>query len=1051
VELPDFGMQSGPGGAQQPGIQGRRPGALQWLAGTSISIPWPPAARGIGRKRGIALRAHAHCFQFLEIQVKIEAWKFSLNTRRLKERQLHSVQLRFTLAGLALAWWLAGSAAPTAAAETPAAKTSHWAFQPPIRPAVPAVRPSTWPQTPVDAFILARLQHEKLSPSPRADRATLLRRLSLDLTGLPPTVAELDAYLATAEPDAYDRAVERLLTSPHYGERWGRLWLDAARYADSNGYEKDRAREMWHYRDWVVNAFNRDLPYDRFLTAQLAGDLLPNATQEQRIATGFLRNSMVNEEGAIDPEQFRMDAMFDRMDCLGKAVLGLTIQCAQCHDHKYDPFRQADYYRVFAFLNNADDLIAPVYSPDALAQRDRTLQDIGKVEADLRQAHPDWAARMDAWAEAAAAGQPEWTVLEPTEFGAPDGLSKLQLQKDQSLLAGGHPFTGGTWFVKAQTILTNITAVRLELLTNGNLPMYGPGRSGKGLFALREFRLKVAPLGERTNFVRVAFDADQATTDFGQAQKPDGAVQKDKDYTGPIRFAVDGNDRTSWTIDAGPGRRNADRKAVFPVATNFGYPGGTELSFELACQDEVACLRLAVTSATHVQADPLPRPIRALLKIPAHQRTEAQTSLLFSYWRTTVPEFAEANSKMEAMWKKYPEATGQTLALCARREPRDTAVLKRGDWLQPGLEVTPGLPAFLNPPPPNADGSRLTLARWLVDGKAPTTARVFVNRTWQAYFGTGLVDTPEDFGLQGSTPSHRELLDWLACEFMEPSTAIGAERLGPSPSGHGASGDPERHGGLPPHWSIRHLHRLLVHSAAYQQSAKVTPALEELDPANRLLARGPRFRVDGESVRDIALAASGLLQTNLGGPSLFTPAPAFLFVPPTSYQEFPWKDVSGSERYRRALYTFRRRSTPYPMLQTFDAPNGDSACVRRARSNTPLQALTSLNEPLFVDCARALAKTTLTEGGATDPARIGYAFRRVLSRPPTDREQAECLALLERERTHIGEGWVNPSELATGASRVAADLPPRSTPTQLAAYTVLSRVLLNLDEAITKE
>jgi len=915
-----------------------------------------------------------------------------------------------------------------------AAVREHWAFRAPVRAPVPPVRSEAWPRTPVDHFILTRLESEGLAPSPEADRVTLLRRLSLDLLGLPPSIGEVDAFLADDSTNAWSRQVERMLASPHYGEQWARHWLDAARYADSNGYEKDRAREMWHYRDWVINAFNADRPYDQFIIEQIAGDLLPNATQDQIVATGFLRNSMINEEGAIDPEQFRMESMFDRMDCLGKAVLGLTIQCAQCHDHKYDPLKQEEYYRLFAYLNDVDEWTAPFYDQAGLARRDQVRQEIEQQESELQRAHPGWEERLAGWEESVQGNQLQWVQPELIEYGDPGGLSKLQLQKDQSLLAGGHRFGGGTWRVIARTTLTNISAVRLEALANANLPQHGPGRSDNGLFALREFSLMVAPLSlTPSNQTKIAFS--HASADFEQAQSPPGKPAQDANVYGPVRFAIDGNDKTAWTIDAGPGRRNVDRKAVFQAPTNFGFAGGTELTFSLFCHDEIACFRLSLTTASNVLADPIPRPVREILNRPRAERTSAQRAALFSYWRTTVadPDFVEANQRIEKLWKEYPEPAGTTLALHARRERRETSLLKRGDWLKPVRSVTPGVPVFLHALAEQPADSRLGLAHWLVDRRSPTTARAFVNRVWQAYFGVGLVSTPEDFGMQSDTPSHPELLDWLACEFMDPQT-------------QGCPCD-----ALPEPWSIKHLHRLIANSAVYRQSSRVTPALQSRDPYNRLLARGARVRVEGEVVRDIALATSGLLDAKVGGPSLYTPAPAFLFVPPTSYDTFPWKDVQGSDRYRRALYTFRRRSTPYPMLQNFDTPNGDVACVRRAQSNTALQALTTLNEPLFVDCAQGLARRILQDAGPEESARVRYGFRRVLARLPTDQEQAQLLALLQRQRQYLGEGWVNVSELATGTNRIPTDLPRGCTPTQLAAYTVLSRVLLNLDEAITKD
>jgi len=419
-------------------------------------------------------------------------------------------------------------------------------------------------------------------------------------------------------------------------------------------------------------------------------------------------------------------------------------------------------------------------------------------------------------------------------------------------------------------------------------------------------------------------------------------------------------------------------------------------------------------------ADPIPQRVRSILAIPREQRSPHQNAAVFSYWRTTQTEFAGTNERIETLWAQWPE--GQTqLTFVARDEPRDTRLLKRGDFLKPGQSVSAGVPAILHPLSPDADGSRLTLAKWLVSTNSPTTARSFVNRVWQSYFGIGLLETSEDFGTRAEPPSHPELLDWLACEFMDSG------------------------------WQIKQLHRLIVDSATYRQSSHVTPELYARDPYNRLLARGPRFRVEGEIVRDIALASSGLLNPEIGGQSIYPPAPGFLFQPPVSYGPKDWPVSSGPERYRRSLYIFRYRSVPYPLLQTFDAPNGDFSCVRRLRSNTPLQALISLNEPTFMECAQALARKTLTEGGATDADKINFAFRRAVSRPPTEHERMELLSLLEKEKAYISEGWVNTSELATGKSDLPDKLPAGASPTQLAAYTVVSRVLLNLDESITKE
>jgi mono/diheme cytochrome c family protein len=943
----------------------------------------------------------------------------------------------------------------------------HWSFVAPVRPPVPESADAKWARNPIDRFILARLESERLKPSPEADKVTLLRRLHLNLTGLPPTPQEVDAFIADSSPNAYDKAVDRLLASPHYGERWARHWLDAARYADSDGFEKDKSRQVFFYRDYVINAFNRDLPYNQFVIDQLAGDLLPNATQEQVVATGFLRNSMVNEEGGVDPEQFRMDAMFDRMDAIGKSVLGLTIQCAQCHTHKYDPLTQEEYYRLFAFINNDYEAQRVVYTPDEQMKVADLTRQMREVEATLRGRTPEWQDRMARWEESVKADeQPDWQVLKVEYEGEND--ERYLPQKDGSFLAQGYAPTKHTPKFQFKTNQSGITGFRLELFPDANLPCGGPGRSFKGTCALTEFMVDVAPADQPAKKKRLKVVEATADIETPEAELEPNFYDKSKDrrVTGPVKFAIDGDGKTAWGIDAGPGRRNVARKAVFRLEKPIEVEAGKEVVVTLSLQqnhggwnsddhmnNNLGRFRLSATTAPaeRVKADPLPKRVRDILAIPQDRRTEQQTAEVFGYWRTTVGEWKDENATIDELWKQWPVGS-TSLTLMARNEPRETHMLDRGDWLKPTRTVTAGVPAFLHPLNQNGERSasavsstavasasggagaaladhdappatRLTFARWLADRRAPTTARVFVNRVWQAYFGTGLVATPEDFGLQGEAPSHPELLDWLAVEFMD----------------HG--------------WSVKHLHRLIVTSSAYRQSSKVTRDLLAKDPYNRLLARGPRFRVEGEIVRDVALAASGLLNDRVGGRSVMPPAPAFLFQPPASYAPFPWVDETGADKYRRALYTFRRRSTPYPALQTFDAPNGDTSCVRRSRSNSPLQALVTLNEPIFVDCARALAKKVLAEGGKTDDERIAYAFRRVLARAPTDAERRELLDLLKKQQQRFADGWLNPVEVATGEARTAKadELPPGITPTQWGAYTVVARVLLNLDETITKE
>jgi len=911
------------------------------------------------------------------------------------------------------AWIDAGAEWPDSASVSLETKVDHWAFKVPVKAALPA------PIHPIDAFIQQRLAKEGLRPAPKAAPETLIRRLYLDLLGLPPTPEEVRTFVQETEAakgsqEPYKQLVERLLANPHYGERWGRHWLDAARYADSNGYEKDPMRHIWFYRDWVINAFNRDLPYNQFIIEQLAGDQLPKATQDQIVATGFLRNSMINEEGGVDPEQFRMEAMFDRMDTLGKSVLGLTIGCTQCHNHKYDPISQEEYYQMFAYLNNDNEPWRVVYTSNELKQRAHVLQGIQELEGKLKHENPDWRERLLAWADSVKGNQPKWTTLFFEDD--PSGGEKAIRQKDGSILAQGYaPTKSEVKFVvkvDKQTPKT-ISAFRLELLNDPNLPAYGPGRSVKGLAALTEFtaQMKVGDKVTPLKFIR-------ATADFGEAENTPLASyarykESDKDdrVTGPVSYAIDGNAKTAWGIDAGPGRRNVPRKAVFVLEKPIQIQPDSELTVSLSMKhggwnsDDLQTMnlghyRISATMAADAQADPLPASVRVWVeKRDAAQQAmnaEASLSVPFAYFRSTVAEWKGVNDQIEVLWKQHPEGT-TSLVLDARREPRMTHLLKRGDFLKPGDRVTTGVPVMLNNPlPKKADGSRLTFARWMVSDKAPTTARAFVNRVWQAYFGTGLVDTPEDFGLQGSKPSHPELLDWLAVDFMEKG------------------------------WSIKDLHRLIVSSETYQQNSQITPALLEKDPYNRLLARGPRFRVEGEVVRDIQLAVSGLLNPSLGGRSVMPPAPEYLFEKPASYAPFPWKVEADDQKYRRSVYVFRRRSTPFPFLGTFDVPNGETACVKRAKSNTPLQALMTLNETLSMEAAEHLALRMIQEASGDDAKAITCGFTLCTGRAPSEKESQLLLDLLKRQRESAKEGDAKP-------------------------MVVVARVLLNLDETITKE
>ncbi|MHC4878972.1 MAG: PSD1 and planctomycete cytochrome C domain-containing protein, partial [Planctomycetota bacterium] len=676
----------------------------------------------------------------------------------------------------------------------------HWAFEAPRRPEVPRLdKLAGWVQNPIDAFVAARLEREGLAPSPKTAPATLIRRLHLDLTGLPPAIEEADAYLSDVTSQQFRAQLQKLLSSPHYGEKWARHWLDAARYADSDGFEKDKPRFVWMYRDWVVSALNRDLPYDQFVIEQIAGDLLPTPTQDQLVATGFLRNSMLNEEGGIDPEQFRMEAMFDRMDAIGKAVLGMTIQCGQCHSHKYDPLTQTDYYRMFAFINNSHEGSLPVFPPEELAQRQSVLKQIAEVESSLKQSTADWKSKLQQWMDSVRGNQPRWEVLEIENAEPSNNAQRYYQQADKSLLAQGYAPTRFTAHFAAKTTTPNIRAFRIEMLTDPNLPSGGPGRSIDGLFALTGIKVTVTNPENESETQSAKFV--RATADFANERAQLGKKFSDKQgkrrFIGPVEYSIDGDDETAWGIDAGPGRRNQSRKAVFVAEKNVAFPAGARLRISLDQKhggwnsDDIQTMnlgrfRISVCDAEDAVADPLPHDVRAIVESSRllNDLSKEEVASLFSYWRTTVSAWKQQNDQIAALWSKHPQGTTQ-LVMSERATPRATRWLERGDFLKPRQQVEPGVPDFLHPLEADSNPTRLDFAKWLVDRRSPTTARAIVNRIWQAYFGVGLVETSEDLGSQGSAPSHPKLLDWLAIELMDNG------------------------------WSLKHLHELIVTSATW--------------------------------------------------------------------------------------------------------------------------------------------------------------------------------------------------------------------------------------------
>lgn len=890
--------------------------------------------------------------------------------------------------------------------------SDHWAFQAVVRHALPQVKNANWLQNEVDAFVLAKLDAEGLSPSAQADRSTLIRRLSLDLLGILPTPAETRQFLNDDQPLAYERLVDRLLGSPRYGERWGRHWLDIARYADSNGFTIDGARSIWPYRDWVIRAINDDMPFDRFVIEQLAGDLLPKPTSDQIVATGFHRNTLINQEGGTDKEQFRVESVVDRVNTTGAAFLGLTVGCAQCHVHKYDPITQRDFYKLFAIFNNCDEPNIPLPSESQAAAQARVKAGLAEVakklkEHDARRAsgQPDWEARQ---AEVEAA---KWKFLKPVDAVSKAGAT-LNNVDEHTLLVGGNGNipSKDVYTVSVEIPVGTVTAFRLETLTGPLLPNKGPGWASNGNFVLNEFEATSLPANadSRTKPTKLAFAT--ASTDWQQ----DGY---------PAEHAIDGNMKTGWAINGTKkSSPNSNREAVFALKKPIESDVPLKVTFKLHQQHNAAkyligTFRLSSTNASPEQTV-VPPSIHDILQVEAGERDDGQKELLAAaYGRSDVsrkPLEAE-QSKLKGEESALKAAIPTTMVLRERgKNPRTTHIHIRGNFLEKGAVVQPDVPSIL-PPLESAETpvNRLDFAHWLFTPEHPLTSRVSVNRIWQRLFGIGLVETENDFGTQGELPSHPQLLDWISSEFM---------RLG---------------------WSQKKLLRLIVTSATYRQSSLVTPELLARDPRNRLLARQSRVRLEAEGVRDVALSASGLLSQKMLGPGVYPPQPKGIYV--VTQVSKQWPESKGDDRYRRGLYTYFWRSSPYPMLPTFDAPDANGTCTRRNRSNTPLQALTLANDGAFMEFAKALSDRILKESSDYDEARIKFAFDAVLARQPSDFEKERLLSFVVAQRKHF-EANAADAKAAASASR-----PEFADEAASATWTAFARVVLNLDEFITRE
>jgi hypothetical protein len=910
----------------------------------------------------------------------------------------------------------------------------HWSFLPLRRPQLPDVKSAAFVRNPIDRFVLARLEHEGLRPAPPADKVTLIRRVTYDLTGLPPTPAEVDAFLADQTPEAYERLVDRLLASPHFGEHMARYWLDAVRYADTHGLHFDNERSLWPYRDWVINAFNRNMPFDRFTIDQVAGDLLPNATRQQRIATGFDRCNVTSNEGGSIEEELRVRYTRDRTEAVSTVFLGLTLGCAVCHDHKFDPVKQKEFYQLSAFFNSAADnamdgnVIAPppilkLTTPAQEAKLKSFDEQIAAVQRSIK-AELERIIYVDPSPTAAlGAAKPSfseqqdyvWIDDELPPGAKPNGDSpwKLLWVGDGPVYSGGWAWTrtatgqSQAYFTEAKPGLRVGRGDKLfayVYLDRANPPKTIMLQFNDGTWEHRAFwgedlisfgatgtpaHVAMGPLPETGRWIRLEVDAAKV------GLKPETVLN-------------------GWAFTQYGGTVSWDRAGIVTRT-----PQGDGTFDSLAAWEAFERGR---------KSKSLPKPVQNALKVTPAKRDAKQAKLLRDYFLENI--YGKTRPLFEPLHKRLNELNKERAALDAKipatmvmadlPKPRDTFVLIRGAYDKHGEKVTPGTPAVLPPMPKSAPKNRLGLAEWLVDRSQPLTARVIVNRFWGQYFGRGIVKTANDFGVQGSWPTHPELLDWLATEFVESG------------------------------WDIKHIQKLIVMSNTYRQSSFATPELLQRDPENTLLARGPRFRLDAEEVRDTALAASGLLSEKVGGRSVkpYQPPGLWEAVGFIGSNTRVFKRDNGAALYRRSVYTFWKRTSPPPSLTAFDAPSRETCTVQRPRTNTPLQALALMNDEQFVEAARHLARRMMTEGGKTPETRLVCGFRLVTARRPDATELDTLKKLYEQQLAY----YRTKKDAALKLLSVGAS--PRDEaldPGEHAAWTMMASLILNLDETITKE
>ncbi len=934
----------------------------------------------------------------------------------------------------------------------------HWAFTSPVRPAVPEladVTANTATTNPIDRFILARLQLVNLQPAPRADKETLLRRVTLDLIGLPPTIAEMDAFLADDSPQAYEKVVDRLLLSPAYGERMALPWLDYARYADSNGFQSDGSRDLWAWRDWVIDAYNRNLPFDQFTIEQLAGDLLPNPTQDQIVATGFNRNHRLNGEGGRIVEEWFVETVIDRVETTGMTWLGLTFNCCRCHDHKYDPITQKEFYQLFAFFNSNDEsgVLAPAgkngeNTPPLLSLKRSTddaelvrltdlvqqrQEKIASLQKDLTQ---EQAARELAQAAALTnkVSSADWQILADAEVKSLGGASFQKLE-DGSWLPGGKTPGNDVYEFASPLENSQLTALLLEFMPDPSQPNESLGRGFNGNFVLTDVLAEItSPNLKSAKEIEFA----TITADYEQPGWPAQAIANNKASRGS-----NAKDRKGWAIDGNDPEKRITRRLLLFTKQPLEVPTDATLKIKLRHDSQFpdhnsGRFRVSVTNLpvekVAFASSALPPAVRESLLVKPAERTAAQKKTLTTYFRENASQsIKQAEAELKQAQQQLKDFRDNLPVTMVMKEvaPRKAFLLKRGEYDQPGEQVERKLPAFLPALPDGAPVNRLGLAQWIVAENNPLTARVWVNRAWEQFFGTGLVKTTENFGSQSEYPSHPALLDWLACEFMQPTVS------------------PAVNGTAPQKWDMKALQKLIVMSDTYQQSSRVTPELIARDAENRLLARGPRVRLPGELIRDQALAVSGLLVPTIGGPSVRPYMPPGVWDETSKYGNLRnYKHESGPGLYRRTMYTIWKRTAAPPTMLLFDAPNREICTIKRSKTNTPLQALSLLNEVTFVEAARKLAERMLRDGGDSPESRVKYGFRVTLGRLPTP---AELKVLTEGLAADLKAFEADPENAkkfgSVGESKPTAEM----ATAELAAYSLTANVLLNLDEFVTKE